>query len=196
MDSMETTRVLKNDYVMKTKLFIVKTIHFVITLVLFFTMFLLFRYSTISGIQDVGFRYNYIVTAGFGILFAFFNRTYNSYLFGYCRIRTLAFAQVLSQLFSLTLVYFGISIAWNQWKAPWPHLMLLAIYIVLDMAFSYFGNWYYFHLNPPRKTLLIYRNNRDRRRFGSITGKPTERMGFHKNQLPDGSVTSSRMPRR
>ena len=173
---MEAARVLKNDYAMKFKLFIVKTIHFVITLILFFAMFLLFRYKTISGIQDVGFRYNYIVTAGFGILFAFFNRTYNSYLFGYCRIRTLAFAQVLSQLFSLTIVYFGVSIAWNQWKAPLPQLMLLGIFICLDIAFSYFGNWYYFHLNPPRKTLLIYRNNRDRRRFGSITGKPTERL--------------------
>ncbi len=176
MNHMETTRALKNDYMMKTKQFIVKTIHFVITLALFFIMFLLFRYRTISGIEDVGFRYNYIVTAGFGVLVAFFNRTYNSYLFGYCRIRTLAFAQVLSQLFSLTLVYFGVGIAWNQWRAPWPHLLLLAIYIALDMAFSYFGNWYYFHLNPPRKTLLIYRNNRDRRRFGTITGKPTERL--------------------
>ena len=176
MDYMETTRALKNDYMMKTKQFIVKTIHFAITLALFFAMFLLFRYRTLSGIQDVGFRYNYIVTAGFGLVFAFCNRTYNSYLFGYCRIRTLAFAQALSQLFSLTLVYFGVSIAWNQWKAPWPHLVLLVIFIALDIAFSYFGNWYYFYLNPPRKTLLIYRNNRDRRRFGSITGKPTERL--------------------
>ncbi len=173
---METTRALKNDYIMKTKQFIVKTIHFLVTVGLFYLMFLLFRYGTLSGIKDVGFRYNYIVTGGFAILVTFFNRTYNSYLFGYSRIRTLAFAQILSQLFAMTIVFFGVSVGWDQWKAPWWFLALLFIYILLDCGFSFFGNWYYFHLNQPRRTLLIYRNNRDRRRFGSITGKPTERL--------------------
>ena len=173
---METTRVQKNDYMMKTKQFIVKSIHFFFTVGLFYLMFVIFRYGKLSGIQDVGFRYNYIVTGGFAILVAFFNRTYNSYLFGYCRIRTLAFAQILSQLFSLTVIFFGVSLGWNQWKAPWWFLILFIVYILLDCGFSFFGNWYYFRLNPPRKTLLIYRNNRDRRRFGSITGKPTERL--------------------
>jgi len=102
---MVNLQVAKNDYMMKTKQFIVKSIHFSLALILFFFTFLLFRYETISGIQDVGFRYNYIVTAGFGVLVAFFNRTYNSYLFGYCRIRTLAFAQFLSQFFSLVIVF-------------------------------------------------------------------------------------------
>ncbi len=161
---------------MKTKQFIVKSIHFIITLILFYLMFLLFRYGKLTGIVDVGFRYNYLVTAGFGILVGFFNRTYNSYLFGYCRIRALAFAQFLSQFFSLFIVFFAISFGWNQWKAPWLWLLLLVVYGVLDAAFAFFGNWYYFKINPPRKTLLLYRNNRDRRRFGSITGKPTERL--------------------
>ena len=164
------------DYVMKTKQFIVKTGHFLVTLLLFYVMFLLFRYGRLTGIHDVGFRYNYLVTGGFAILVAFFNRTYNSYLFGYCRIRTLAFAQFLSQFFSLFIIFFAVSFGWNQWKAPWLWLALLVVYAVFDAGFAFFGNWYYFQLNPPRKTLLIYRNKRDRRRFGTITGKPTERL--------------------
>ncbi len=174
MENMQT--IAKNDYMMKTKQFIAKSIHFIITLGLFYLTFLLFRYGMIAGIQDVGFRYNYIVTGGFGILVLFFNRTYNSYLFGYCRIRTLAFAQFLSQFFSLVIVFFGVCIGWNQWRAPWLFFALLVVCGILDTGFSFFGNWYYFHLNPPRKTLLLYRNNRDRRRFGAITGKPTERL--------------------
>lgn len=172
----ETMQTVKNDSRMKTKQFIVKLVHFSVTVILFFLMFLLFRYGRLSGIEDVGFRYNFIVTVTFGFLVFFFNRIYNTYLFGYCRIRTLAFAEFLSQLFSLVIIYFGVSIGWNQWKAPWLFLALLAVYAVFDCAFAFFGNWYYFHLNPPRKTLLIYRNNRDRRRFGSIEGKPTERL--------------------
>ena len=168
--------VAKNDYMMKTKQFIVKSFHFIITLGLFYLAFLIFRYGGFPQIKDPEFRYNYIVTAAFGILVLFFNRTYNSYLFGYCRIRTLAFAQILSQFFSLGIIYFGVCVAWNKWHAPWVLLVLLVVYIIIDSAFSFFGNWYYFHLNPPRKTLLLYRNNRDKRRFGAITGKPTERL--------------------
>lgn len=165
-----------NDYKMKTKQFIVKSIHFFVTLIFFYVFFLLFRYDRITGIHDIAFRYNHIVTIGFAVSVAFFNRTYNSYLFGYSRIRTLALAQFLSQLFPLMIVYFGVCIGWNKWKAPWLFFLLLLLFILFDIAFSYFGNWYYFHLNPPRKTLLIYRNNRDRRRFGSTAGKPTERL--------------------
>ena len=38
------------------------------------------------------------------------------------------------------------------------------------------ANKYYCKLNPPRKTLLLYRNARDKRRFGSVIGKPIERL--------------------
>ena len=167
---------LKNNYIIKVKQFISKTVHFALTLMFFFLMFSLFRYGRLTKIQDAGFHYNYVITIGFAVLVAFFNRTYNSYLFGYCRIRTLAFAQFLSQFFSLVIVFFGVSFVWKHWKAPWLFLALLVLYALLDLAFAFFGNWYYFQLNPPRKTLLIYRNKRDYRRFGNIAGKPTERL--------------------
>ena len=167
---------MHNDYMMKTKMFVVKALHFILTVVLFFITFILFRYERLTGIQDVGFRYNYLVALGFAIITGFFNRTYNSYLFGYMRIRTLAFAQFLSQFFALFITYFAVSLAWNQWKAPWLFLALLVVYGMLDCAFALRGNAFYFRINPPRRTLLIYRNNRDLRRFGTITGKPTERL--------------------
>ena len=168
--------VVKNDYMMKTKQFIAKSIHFLISLGLFFWAWRLFCRYEIPTENDIASRYNYIVTAGFGILVLFFSRTYNSYLFGYCRIRTLAFAQFLSQFFSLGIVYIGVSLGWNKLYNPLVFIGLLVAFGLLDAGFSFFGNWYYFHLNPPRRTLLLYRNNRDRRRFGSITGKPTERL--------------------
>lgn len=173
---MKNIQAAQSDYAKKTKQFIVKMIHFLIALGLFYIAFLLFRYGRLLRIRDTEFRYNYIVTGGFGILVLFFNHTYNSYLFGYCRIRTLAFAQILSQFFSIGIVYFGVCLGWNQWKAPWIFIGLIAVYALFDVFFAFFGNGYYFHLNPPRTTLLIYRNNRDRRRFGSITGKPTEKL--------------------
>lgn len=166
----------KNDYMIKTKMFVVKAVHFIITVALFFVTFVLFRYGKLFGIEDVGYRYNYLVALGFAVITGFFNRTYNSYLFGYMRIRTLAFAQFLSQFFALFITYFAVSFAWNQWHAPWLFFALLMVYAVWDCACAFFGNSFYFRINPPRRTLLVYRKKRDLRRFGSITGKPTEKL--------------------
>lgn len=173
---MENTQLVHADYMMKTKMFIIKAIHFALTIALFYGCWLIFRYDELFRFKAAGYRYNYYVTASFAALLLFFNRTYNAYLFGYTRIRTMAYSQFLSQLFSVVLVYVSVSIAWRKWNSPLPFVALLAVYVVLDCAMAYFGNLIYFHLNPPRKTLLIYRNARDKRRFGNTTGKPMERL--------------------
>lgn len=166
----------KEDNRKRYKLFNVKIIHFLITIGLFYIAWLIFRYNQIPQQKDAEFRYNYLVTAGLGALILFFNQTYNSYLFGYSRVRTLVFAQFLSQFFSVGIIYLSVSLGWNKFNNPFPLIILLPIYVFLDIFFSKIGNEYYFKLNPPRKTVLIYRNNLDRRRFGTLKGKPTERL--------------------
>ena len=167
---------IHTDYMMKIKMFFYKVLHFVVSIALFFGAWTLFRYGGIPVDKDVAYRYNYFVTIFYAVLLLFFNNTYNSYLFGYTRIRLLAFSQFLSQLFSVAIVFFAVSVAWNHWRSPTVFFGLLAIYVFVDIFFAYFGNLLYFHLNGPRRTLLIYRNAKDRKRIGSMSGKPTERL--------------------
>lgn len=163
-------------YEMKNKMFLVKMGHFICTVLLYYGAWLLFRYNEFPGGMNVGYRYNYLVTAGFAGVVIFFTRTYNAYLYGYTRIRTLMFAQLLSQFFAIWMVYFAVCLAWNKIKSPLIFVALMFIYLGVDALFAYYGNYLYFKLNPPRRTILIYRNVRDRRRFGAITGKPIERL--------------------
>lgn len=167
---------MHSDYMMKTKMFFFKATHFALSVGLFYCAWLIFRYNEFPQIKDTGFRYNYLVVGAFAVQLGFFNRTYNSYLFGYMRIRNLAFQQMLSQLFPMIVIYIAVSIGWNHWNEPNVFAALLAAFILFDIAMAYLGNLLYFKLNPPRRTLLIYRNKRDRRRFGYVTGKPTERL--------------------
>ena len=88
----------------------------------------------------------------------------------------MVFAQFLSQFFSVAIIYVMVTIAWNKIRNPLIFLALLAVYFLIDNIWSLEANRFYFKLNPPRKTILIYRNARDRRRFGTITGKPMERL--------------------
>ena len=178
---MDVTERQKLETKNRQKIFALKALHYVVCIVLFYWVWLLFRYNELPETREVGFRYNYFIAIGYATLVAFFNGTYNANLFGYTRIRTLSLAHILSHLFSLIITYVGVSIAWRHFDDPILFVQLLILYIPLDCLYAYIGNWYYFRLNKPKRTLLIYRNKRDRHRFGTITGKPMERL-YHIDQ--------------
>ena len=167
----------------KLKLLVVKLIHFLLSIGLFYLSWLLFRYGKLTPEQSTGFRYNFYVAIGYAVVLFWFNKTYNGYLLGYTRIRLLAFGQVLSQFFSIVITYLVVSVAWNHFDVPWIFFPMLVVQFVLDVIWSYCANGYFFKNNPRRKTLLIYRNRLDKKRFGSISGKPTERLYEITNEI-------------
>ena len=176
------------NYNRKLKLLLIKVAHFLLSVALFFLAWMYFRYNGNIPVNEVGFRYNFFIAWAYAVLLFFFNKTYNSYLIGYWRVRSLVFAQFLSQFFSVTAIYFIVSIAWNHFDNPAPFLILLLIQLLLDIAWSMFGNWFYYDMIPPRRTILIYRNALDRKRFGSLKGKPVERIYHVTDELMyDGS---------
>lgn len=161
----------RNNY----KFFAMKVLHLFLTVSIFFIFFLLFRYGKIQ-IEDVGYRYNYYAAILYGIMFIFFSRAYNAYLMGYTKVRMLVFGQILSQIISAVLLYFAVSIAWRQFNNPWIFLPMLVALVLMDVLWSYFANALFYKLNGKYRTLLIYRNEVDRSRLGSIYGKAIERI--------------------
>lgn len=161
--------------------------HFILSAALFYFFWILFRYHGFTITDWVGFRYNYIVLLGYMAALLFFNRTYNAYLLGYYRVRNLVLAQFLSQLVSIVLLYTLVSVAWRKLNSPLPFLGLLAAQGAWDNVWSLIANHAFFSMHPPRRTILIYRRELDRRRFGSIHGKPLERLyRVEKELLYDG----------
>ena len=166
----------------------IKLLHYAAAIALFFLFWMLFRYGALLGVEDVGFRYNFYVAAGYAACLLFFSRTYNAYLLGYTRIRMLVFLQFLAQFFSALIVYGVVSLAWNVWKAPLWFLPMLALDALLDIAWSLWSNGWYFKLFPTKKTILIYRSEQDRIRLGNLRGKPAERLyNITKELQYDGS---------
>ncbi len=153
-----------------------KLAHFLVTVAIFYIFWLLFRYGTLVPMKSVGYRYNYFITIGYAIVLFFFNRTYNSYLLGYTRIRTLASSESLSQIFSIVLVYIAVTIGWNKFRSPLYFIPMLFVQLIWNCLWAYQATGYYFKLYAAKKTILIYRNELDKKRFGSIKGKPSERI--------------------
>ena len=164
-------------------LLIWKLVHFIFSVVSFYTFFLVFRYGKLIGMSHYGFRYNYFAALLYSAFLFFFCKSYNSYMLGYNRIRTLVFGQILAQFFSVVLVYLGVSTVWGYLRSPLIYIPLLFIQLIFDCIWSCFGNYYFYKLHGKKRTLLIYRNILDKRRFGSIEGKPSERMYMITDEL-------------
>ena len=170
-----------------------KLMHFVFSMGIFYLFWILFRYGKLISNADIGFRYNYYAAIGYGFVLFFFNRTYNSYLLGYSRVKDLVFAQLLSQLFSVAIIYCSVSLAWNHWRNCLWFLPMMICLGIWDVLWALGANALYFKLYPPKKTILIYRNKLDKKRFGSISGKPSERLYKIVNELEyDGRFTDLR----
>lgn len=161
----------------KQKLFfLLKLVHIIVTVGLFYLFWLMFRYNTVKPRITVDFRYNYFITAGYTAFFYLFTRTYNAYLLGYTRIRGLAFAQIIAQFFSVGLMYIIVTMGWAKVLSPLWFVPMLVAQGIWDCIWSFFTSTLYFKENPPKRALLIYRNDVDKRRFGSIAGKPVGRI--------------------
>ena len=166
----------QDEYNRQLKMTGIKLLHLLTSVFLFYIFWLLFRYGQVFPAKEAGFRYNYFIVAGFIAVLFFFNRTYNTYLLGYSRIRSIALSQLLSQFFSTLIIYMLASLGWNQWRNPLIFALMLLLDGIVDMIWAYSATGYYFKLYKPKKTLLIYRNKLDKHRFGSIKGKPSERL--------------------
>ena len=160
-----------------------KIIHYILCITLFAFAWFKFRYHGVINYSDMGFRYNYFIIIAYAGILLFFYRTYNAYMFGYSRIRSLLFSQITSQLFSMAAIYVMVSIAWNRFDRPTPLVIVFLVQIVFDTLWDVFMNRLYFKTNPAKKAILIYRNGRDKKRFGTLGGKQTERLYTIKKEL-------------
>ena len=168
----EHIRSTKNHY----KMMWVKLYRSALDIMLFYLAFVFFRYGRLFDLPEYGFRYNYYVTIAYGFFLYWLKKTYNAELFGFVRVRMLAMSQFLAQLMATAAIYMLVSIGWRHFTNPCIFLVLLAVQLAIDILWSYFGSEYFFRLYPAKRTVLIYRNEIDRRRFGAVKGKPIERL--------------------
>ena len=188
-----TTNIRKSHYRSEKnniKMLLIKITHYLIDIIFFFFAFIFFRYGSFDfkGFDFVGFRYNYFVTIGYAVLLYFFEKTYNANLFGFSRIRYIALSQLLAQFFAVVIAYVLVCVAWKHYVAPWPFLVLLVIQAADDILFAYSGTYWFIKMFPRKKTLLIYRNSLDRKRFGAVRGRPIERLHSITDEIQfDGS---------
>ena len=158
------------------RLRLIKYLHCIVTVLIFFRFWLLFCYPTGEWHVTRAFRYDIFVTLGYTFLLTWFYKTYDAYTLGYFRIRQLAFAQLLSSFFSTIIIYALVSLGWLQFHNPLVFIPMLFLQGVWNAMWSYFSTYLYYQIVKRYHTVVVYRSRNDLLRFGSISGKPVERL--------------------
>ncbi len=155
---------------------LIKYLHWLVTVLLFVVFWLIFRYPDGKIRFSSAIRYDIFIPLGYAFLLTWFNKTFNAYTLGYFRVRSLAFSQFLAQLFSFGIIYAVVSFGWFRFRQPLPFLPMLVLQTAWNCLWSYCATVYYFKKLRRYRTIVIYRNRNDLKRFGDITGRPVERM--------------------
>ena len=158
------------------RLRLAKYLHWLVTVGLFTVFWLKFHYPSGDWHVTRAFRYDIFVPLAYGVLLMWFNKTFNSYTLGYFRIRALAFSQSLADFFSLVIIYLLVSFGWLQFRSPLMYLPMLVLQIIWNGVWSYAATYLYYSIVKRYHTAVIYRNRNDLLRFGSLSGKPVERL--------------------
>lgn len=152
-----------------------KGIHFVLTVLLFSVAWHLFRYGKLFPAKHIGQRYDVYAILLYIILLSFFNRTYNTYVYGYFRMRELVLSQCMANFFAAAAVYLIACLAWWHFRSPLLFLGMLVLQGILNILMTWGTNLVYFRVYDTAQCIVIYRNDNDLRRLGQLKGKPMER---------------------
>lgn len=143
-----------------------KLLHFVVSIALYFVAWVAFyTYNDKVGFDH---RYSYYLLIAYAVILLFFNRLYNSYEVEYERISGLAYSQTLSDVIGVVAIYGLVSVAWHHLYNMLPFLVLIVVQLIFNCLWSKFAHDYFYNHTPKLKTILIYRDEGDRRKIREV----------------------------
>ena len=113
-----------------------------------------------------------ILTFLYAVILAFSLRAYSAYHVGFAQVGILVYSQTLATLVSDGMMYVLFLIDQFTFINPLPFFGLLAVQFLLNCGYSWAANRVYFRIHPPKKTVVIYRNEEDPHRINDLTRHP------------------------
>lgn len=116
--------------------------------------------------------YTLIAVGIFGASYCLLSRVYNAYSVGMYRVGHLIYSMALAQFLSMCMTFAVISIRLWRLVNPWLFIKMLGIFIVLDVVFVFLTDMLYFKMIKPKRTVVVYRNEKDLKKLDEINEYP------------------------
>ena len=104
----------------------------------------------------------------FFVLVLLLGRIYDIYSVGSARVSYLIYSHGLTFLITDFVAYVLIVLVSLKLVNPLPLLGLLVVHMVWSSLWSFFENWLYFRVSPPRSTVIIYSDPSELYKLGEL----------------------------
>lgn len=148
------------------KMRLLKIAHMVITWAMFFVCWSLFYKRESSPLHE---RFGVLMSVFYVVGVFLLGRIYHMYEIGFAKVSELVYAQSLSNVITLAVIYIAQKFAFLRFPQPWAFLGLVVLQIGFNIIWCYLANRIYFKTYPPQKTIVLYRNNEDLERLEEIS---------------------------
>ena len=99
---------------------------------------------------------NWLVVALYLVLYVIFARTYDAFYISIQRISELVYSQVLAAFVSDAIMFVVIWLMSKRFPNMLPGLLALAVQVMLSFLWSFLAHRWYFAVNPPRPSAVVY----------------------------------------
>ena len=106
-------------------------------------------------------RMSVILCLLYGVMFVMLGRTYDAFQTGIMQVSEVLYSLTLTSVLAGIMEYFAVTIKRAHFLNPLAMLGLMAIQFLWNFAWSVWANHVYFKLHPPKRTIVIYRDERD-----------------------------------
>jgi len=115
-----------------------------------------FRFSIVEDLQKFFFKGHILEIAIYFVILFMFSNMYGGMRLGYLKNAEIIFSQVFGTLMADILIYAELSVMAFQLFNPTYFLVMLVQQIIVSILYISAANFFYRHIFPPRKLLLIY----------------------------------------
>ena len=150
-----------------TKMRILKIVHIGVTWAMFFVCWTIFYKKDGTALHA---RFDFLMSVIYALIIFILGRVYHMYEIGFSKVSELVYAQSLSTTISLGIIVVAHIFAFLWYPDPiFPLLVLYVIQIGFNTLWTYIANKIYFASNPPKKTIVLYRNEEDLSRLDEVS---------------------------
>lgn len=154
-----------------------------------FTIFIhsacLYYYNANYNQNGVGHRRFVLFILLYTGVLLFSLRTYKSYDFGLTSASRLVYSQTLADIIAGGLFYIVFVIANSKVFTPVPLIVMFIGQVLLNIVWSFLISKFYFKLNKPKKTALIYGDEYSINRIRDVYGRRKNFEIIKKIQIPE-----------
>ena len=162
MEAISRTKSLKKTLLMHG----MKILELAINIVIFCIFFASFYGDTIVAKSDL--VVCVIVIGSYAAMATMLIRIYNAFDIGMSKVSEVVYSLCLADIIAAVVFYMMISLACFTIMDPIPVILLLVVQGIWNMVWAVAANKLYFKLHAPKKTAVIYRNEKDLHKLEEI----------------------------